>query len=68
MSKLRDHPKWTAVRESIKAELVDDNMEYPEGWSGGWLVPGSDSAADAMLDDITEVALRAALAEPAKQP
>lgn len=51
---------WARVRAAIKAELVDDNMEYPEGWHGGWLSPGDDEAADAMLDDLACMATRAA--------
>lgn len=51
---------WARVRAAIKDELVDANMEYPQGWSGGWLVPHDDNAANSMLDDLACMALRAA--------
>lgn len=47
------------VRDAIKDVIVDQNMTYPEGWSGGWLVPDGDDAADAMLDEIAISAVAA---------
>ncbi len=58
----RKHPQWEAVRSAIKDELVDRNMDYPEGWHGGWLSPGSDAMGDAMLNGLADVAIEAALA------
>lgn len=51
---------WSRVRAAIKDELVDRNMEYPEGWASGWLVPGDERAADALLDYVACMAVRAA--------
>jgi hypothetical protein len=56
----RKHQRWQAVRDAIKRELVDANMDYPEGWHGGWLSPGSDDMADAMLNGLADVAVDAA--------
>lgn len=49
------------ARAAIKAKLVDSNVEYPNGWHGGWLTPGNDKSADSMLDDIACMATRAVL-------
>lgn len=48
------------VRAALKDELVDTNMQYSEGWHGGWLCPSSERSADAMLDDMACMAVRAA--------
>lgn len=50
---------WARVRAAIKAELVDESMDYPEGWHGGWLNPDDDASADHMLDDLACMATRA---------
>jgi hypothetical protein len=51
---------WARVRAAIKTEIVDKNMEYRKGWHRGWLIPASDQAADAMLDDLACMATHAA--------
>lgn len=57
-----DSQEYKAFHEitklAIKDVLVDNNMEYPEGWSGGWLIPSDDEAADNMLDDMAETILK----------
>lgn len=58
----RKHPQWSAVRAAIKDEIVDRNMDYPEGWHGGWLSPGSEGAADSMLNGLADIAIEAAFA------